>query len=103
MRGYFSSTPAGIEHPIEAVVRELEIGRAPITLADGIVGHYITVEGAPGSYSIVLWEQDEQTYAVSIAPKYQPPLTGLTPQESARQRILDFAIAMATEPPLVRE
>ena len=109
MRGYFSSTPAGIEHPRTAYAREFEIGRAPITLADGVVGHYITVEGentvygVRGPHSIVLWEQDEQTYVVSIAPKYQPPLAGLTPQESARQRILDFAIAMATEPPLVKE
>lgn len=103
MRGYFSSTPTGVEHPREPNVREGELGRAPITLADGVVGHYITLEGVRGPYSIVLWKQDGQTYTVSVAPKYYPDIEGLTSRESARQRILDFAIAMATEPPLTKE
>ncbi|MEL7223261.1 MAG: hypothetical protein AAGL17_00010 [Cyanobacteria bacterium J06576_12] len=102
MRGYFSSTPAGVEHPREAYAREFEIGRAPITLTDGVVGHYITVEGVR-QHSYVLWQQDGQTYVVSIAPKYQPTLDGLTPAQSARQRVLYFAISMAMEPPISRE
>ena len=103
MRGYFSATPAGVEHPRAAYAREFEIGRAPITLTEGVVGHYITVEGVRDPHSVVLWQQDGQTYAVSVAPRYYPPLEGRTPEASARQRMLDFAVAMATEPPIEKE
>lgn len=84
-------------------IEATEIGRAPITLADGIVGDFITLEGVRGPFSIVRWQQDEQIYVVSVIPDPSPLLEGMTMQQSARQRILDFAISMATEPPLTKE
>lgn len=80
-----------------AYVEQFEIGRAAITLADGVVGNYITVIGVRRPFSIVLWEQDQQTYVVSVPPKYD----GST--DAARQRILDFAIPMANEAPIVSD
>lgn len=102
MRGYFSATPAGVEHPREVYVRNNEIGRAQITLAEGVVGHYITVRGIRRPHSIVLWKQDGQTYTVSVIPKYSS-INGLTDHQAGRQRMLNFAISMANEPPLTKE
>lgn len=96
-RGYFSTAQSGVEHPMLAYVEQFEIGRAAITLADGVVGNYITVIGVRRPFSIVLWEQDQQTYVVSVPPKYD----GST--DAARQRILDFAIPMANEAPIVSD
>lgn len=95
-RGYFSTAKSGIEHPMEAYVKEFEIGRAAITLADGIIGNYITVTDIRHPFSIILWKQDQQTYVVSV-----PTATGDI-QES-RQRLIDFAISMANEPAITSE
>lgn len=103
MRGYFSSTPAEVEHPMDESIQTTAIGTAPITLADGIVGNFITLDGAGRPFSIVRWQQDEQTYVVSVIPDPYPLLEGMTQQQSARQRILDFALSMATETPLTKE
>ena len=95
MRGYFTATRPGFEPSFQDYIDEFEIGRAPITLTDGIVGNYITVEGVRAPFSVVFWEQDQQFYLVNV------PTVDIS--EAGRQQTLDFAISMANEPPITSE
>lgn len=87
--GYIGTAIKGYEYPmLRPLSSTRKAGEANITLAEGVVGKYYSLhpQGASsGPYAIVKWEQDGQTYLVSL------PLFA----KENRQQILDIATSMA--------
>jgi hypothetical protein len=91
-RGYIAAFQPRLNRSefVESLGADQNRHTARITLKTGIVGTYVHADtggASSGSFGVVIWEQDGQTFVVSL------PLLD-------KQKILDIATSMANEPPV---
>ncbi|MEC4868879.1 MAG: hypothetical protein SAJ11_22625, partial [Jaaginema sp. PMC 1078.18] len=92
--GYLGTFAEGYANSyLDNLLRTPLIGQAPITLREGVRGQYYHFDPGGASslpYAVILWEQDNQKYIVSL------PLI----LNESRQEIIDIAVSMANESPI---